>query len=380
MERFPPKLLERLEARRQQGMYRELKVISGLADFASNDYLGFARSNKLQPLIDELLAEYNFGTTGATGSRLLTGNHPLFTITEATIAALHKAEAALIFNSGFDANLGLLSCLPQRDDVVIYDEFIHASLRDGIRLSSAKSVKFRHNDLQDLAEKLNKLKSHTGERYIVTESVFSMDGDSPNLHEFVELAGKSSARLIVDEAHAIGFTKHGLIPEMDLELGVFARIITFGKAHGCHGAAVLGPEKLKEYLCNFARSLIFTTALSPHSVATIRAACQLIDSINGEEAIRTLKSNIDLFRTLAGEGGLQASIPDSRSPVQSFLIRENRACRTASENLATAGFDIRPILSPTVPKGSERLRISLHSFNSEDEIRSLIKNLATLKL
>ena len=380
MDRFPPSLLEKLEARRQQGLYRELKVISGLADFASNDYLGLARSNNLQPLIDELLAEYNCGFSGSTGSRLLTGNNSLTINTEANIAAMYKAEAALIFNSGYDANLGLLSSLPQRDDVVFYDELIHASLRDGIRLSNARAVKFKHNDFRDLRDKLNKLTPHPREVYIVTETVFSMDGDSPNLHEFVELAGRTSARLLVDEAHAIGITKHGLIPAMKLEHSVFARIITFGKAHGCHGAAVLGSGYLKEYLSNFARSLIFTTALSPHSVAAINASCRLIDSTHGEEAIRTLKNNIDLFRTLAGEGDLQALIPDSRSPVQSFLIRENNACKTASEKLATAGFDIRPILSPTVPKGSERLRISLHSFNSEDEIRSLIKNLATLKI
>src|SRR5690606_16899740 len=238
---------------------------------------GFSKSQKIFENSLKLLAKGNI-QNGATGSRLLSGNHSLYDEVEDMLCDYHKTEAALVFNSGYDANIGFFSSVPQRGDIIFYDEFIHASIRDGIKMSNARAYKFKHNDIQDLRahiERSLKVNNEGSELYIVTESVFSMDGDSPNLNTLVNICEKYSCHLMVDEAHAVGvFGKNGigLLQEMGIQDKVFARIITFGKALGCHGAAVLGNMELKDYLVNFARSFIYTTALPPHSLATILSA------------------------------------------------------------------------------------------------------------
>jgi len=306
---------------------------------------------------------------GSTGSRLLSGNLAYTENLEQEIADYHKSETGLIFNSGYDANLGLFSSLPQKGDTIILDELIHASIIDGSRLSFANRYSFRHNDLQSLEDKLKVAK---GNCYVAIESVYSMDGDTPPISEIQALTDKYNARLIVDEAHAVGLYGKGLINQLGLENQVFARIVTFGKALGCHGAIILGSGQLREYLINFSRSFIYTTAASFHQMAGIRMAYKLLPSAQTE--IDKLWENIDLFK----KGIPAAKLIKSDSAIQCLIAGSNEKARHIAMQLQDAGVDVRPILSPTVPKGTERLRICLHSYNTPDEITLLTDTLNKL--
>ena len=268
--KLPEILTKKILQRIENSSLRSLPTANHLIDFSSNDYLGFALSETIFDGTHKYLQDNNIKINGATGSRLLSGNHILFDKTEQFIAQFHQSESALLFNSGYDANIGFFSSVPQRNDVILFDELSHASIRDGIKNSNAKSFKFNHNDLEDLEIQI--LKNKKSITYVVTESDFSMDGDSPNLEELARLCQKHNCYLIVDEAHALGVfgeQGEGLVQSLNIHHLVFARIVTFGKSLGCHGAAILGSNNLKEYLINFARSFIYTTALSPHAVATI---------------------------------------------------------------------------------------------------------------
>src|SRR5436190_3874515 len=249
-------LNKKIDERKEQNSFRQLSLPKGgMIDFCSNDYLGIVKND----LLNRQSRFEQPDHSGATGSRLLTGNYKLIEETEQFIANFHNAEAGLIFNSGYDANVGLLSSVPQRGDTILYDYLSHASIRDGIRLSFAQSFSFQHNDLNDLEERLKKA---TGNIFVVTESVFSMDGDLCPLKDLVTLCEKYNANLIIDEAHAtgvIGKKGEGFVQTLNLESKVFARIHTFGKAIGVHGAIVLGSTSLRDYLINFARSFLYST-------------------------------------------------------------------------------------------------------------------------
>ncbi|GGH36814.1 aminotransferase class I/II-fold pyridoxal phosphate-dependent enzyme [Mangrovimonas yunxiaonensis] len=277
---LPEKLANKIHQRKTENALRTLGTSLPLTDFSSNDYLGFSKSEQLFNAAHAYLAANNIKHNGAAGSRLLSGNHSLYPKLEHMLSEFHNSEAALIFNSGYDANIGLFSSLPQRGDVVLYDEHIHASIRDGISMSHAKAYKFKHNNLTHLGELLKRYQQ-SDTIYVVTESVFSMDGDSPDLVQLSNLCKTYQAYLIIDEAHAIGILGNngsGLVQATGLEQHVFARLVTYGKALGCHGAAVLGSKALKQYLINFSRSFIYTTALPPHSLAAIQAAYQELPS------------------------------------------------------------------------------------------------------
>lgn len=379
MKQFPKKLQSRLNQRKENNSFRELNnIASNLIDFTSNDYLGFSKSKSIFTNTHQYLIEHELLQNGATGSRLLNGNHYLYTLVEEVISEFHESETALIFNSGYDANLGLLSCIPQKDDFIFYDEYSHASIRDGISLSNAKSYKFKHNDLTDLQEKLLRLTKTNikSEVYIVTESVFSMDGDSPDLIQFCEFCTEYNYRLIIDEAHAIGVFGNGkgLIQELRIQDQVFARLVTFGKALGCHGSAVLGSRNLREYLINFARSFIYTTALPLHNLATIKMA---YNELKNTDAIEKLHYNIQFFKSEIEYKNLSAYFINSDSAIQSCIIPENKLVKSISNKLKESGFNIKPILSPTVSKGEERLRFCIHSYNSKEEITKVLSFLAT---
>jgi len=356
---------KKLQERRDAGSYRTLKPENDLIDFCSNDYLGFARSAELKRKIEDEIARTSFIKNGSTGSRLLSGNSSYTEETEQYIAGLHNYEAGLIFNSGYDANLGLFSSLPQRGDTVICDELAHASIIDGCRLSFANRYSFKHNDLNNLEEKL---KAAKGNCYVAIESVYSMDGDTPPIEQIALLTERYGANLIVDEAHAVGLYGLGLIGD-DLAGKVFARVVTFGKALGSHGAIVLGSEKLRDYLINFSRSFIYTTAASPHQIISIKMAYQLL--LQSGEEIGKLKNNIRRFKENVNVTGLI----ESGSPIQCMVTRSNEKARQAAQLLQQSGMDVRAILSPTVAQGSERLRICLHSFNTINEIDLLINTI-----
>ncbi len=384
MFQFPSKLQDKIEIRKQNNAFRTLGVPNDLIDFSSNDYLGFATSEIIFKRASEILKEHNLERNGATGSRLLTGNHQLFETTETLIAACHGFPEALIFNSGYDANMGFFSSVPQRGDTIFYDEYCHASIRDGIAMSHAKAYKFAHNNFSDLEKKMSvraESRAINEEFYVVTESVFSMDGDQPDLRALVVLCEKFDCRLIVDEAHAVGVmgTGRGLLHELSLQARVFAQIVTFGKALGCHSAAILGSDELKQYLVNFARSFIYTTGQSPHTIATIQAAYeQLVSAATGDDMIENLHRNIAILQSNVIECQLQSHFIPSESAIHCCIVSGNSNARNISAVLQAKGFDVKPILSPTVPLGSERLRICLHSFNTKEQIEQLLQILATL--
>jgi len=362
-------LHKKLDERQSHNALRRLRLPDGKIDFCSNDYLGIATRG----LIEKALALNSPLTThhsplphGSGGSRLLAGNYPLIETTEKELAAFHDAEAGLIFNSGYDANLGVLSAIPQRGDTVLYDMLSHASIRDGIRLSFARSFSFAHNDLGDLKKKLS---GAEGNIFVVTESVFSMDGDHAPLAGIVELCRRHGAHLIIDEAHATGVTGkkgEGLVQDLGFQKDCLARIHTFGKAVGCHGAIILGSPALRDYLINFSRPFIYTTALPAASIAAIRMAYHLFPAMEKERS--HLQQLIDAFQ--------HADLPfqklNSRTAVQAVIVPGNDAVRALATQLQAGGLDVRPILYPTVPKGGERLRIVLHAFNTAEELERLI--------
>ncbi len=370
---FPKKLTQKLLHRIENNSLRTLGQKNTLIDFSSNDYLGFAKSEAIFNKTHQFLVDNSILQNGATGSRLLSGNHHLYNSIEKELSQFHNSEEALIFNSGYDANIGFFSSIPQRGDIILYDEFIHASIRDGIQLSNAQSFKFKHNNLDDLDKKISKHQSKNDtEIYVVTESIFSMDGDAPDLIAISKIIKKNNAHFIVDEAHAVGVFNKGLIQELNIETAIFARIITFGKALGCHGAVVLGSKELKQYLINFSRSFIYTTGLSPHALATIKFAySELIES----DAKEKLQKNILFFKQEINR--LQLNFIASNSAIHCCIISGNKNVKAISKKLQEKGFDVKAILSPTVNKGEERLRFCLHSYNSFEEITTILEHLVT---
>ena len=376
--KFPENLKNKIESRNQNNSLRKLASPNNLIDFASNDYIGFANSRIIFNATHSYLVETNIIQNGATGSRLLSGNHKVYPEVENYIAQFHQVESALIFNSGYDANVGFFGAVPQRNDIILYDELSHASIRDGIQLSNAKSYKFKHNDFEDLEELIHRFQSDSAEIYIVTESVFSMDGDCPNLEELVLISNNYNCNLVVDEAHALGVFGdygEGLVQMLNLQDSVFARIVTFGKGLGCHGAAIIGSNELKNYLVNFARSFIYTTGLSPHSVATVLVAYQHLKI--EKKAHEQLRNAIIHFNQEKNLLGLKPMFVRSKSAIQSAIIPGNQNVKLIANQLQEKGFDVKAILSPTVPEGQERLRFCLHSFNSKQEISELLGLLST---
>lgn len=366
--RLPSHIISKLNERIENNSFRTLNILEGV-DFYSNDYLGHAQSNEIYHKTNEFV-EQLVVKNGATGSRLISGQSYLVEETEDYLAEFYKSDAALLFNSGYVANIGVLTTIPKRNDVIFYDELVHASIREGLRLSHAKSQKFKHNDYDDLE---NKLKHAEETKYIVVESVYSMDGDQCDLEKILQLCEKYNAYLIIDEAHGVGVVgkeKKGLSYEVN-HPHIIAKIVTFGKAMGCHGAAVLGNQELKKYLVNFCKAFIYTTGLSPHSVATILSSHQLFSSLKTS----LLERNISYFKEIVNKNNLQHLFISCDTAIQSLMVGGNDKTRFFAKKLQQAGYIVKPILSPTVPEGTERIRICLHSYNSEDEIKLLISHI-----
>lgn len=346
------KFQRNLQDRKEKGSLRSLLSFDNHIDFWSNDYLGLARIPHKLELI------------GSTGSRLISGNSKVVEEVERQVATHFESEAALIFNSGYDANLGLFSSLPQKGDTIIYDEFVHASVRDGIRLSFANSFSFRHNDVEDLKKKLQKAE---GTVFVAVESLYSMDGDIAPLVEINHLCKELDALLIIDEAHSGGvFGKEGkgLCQELGIADSVFIRLFTFGKAFGAHGAAVCCSDEVREFLINFARSFIYTTAL-PESM--YQHILHQIEESKQDILRKKLQMNIAYFSSR-----IQSALSAANSPIQIIEFSDLETCKLKAEQLQEAGFAAKAILPPTVPTGSQRLRICIHAFNTKEEIDGLI--------
>ena len=356
---------ERLDDRKRKGLLRVLPGEQRLLDFTSIDYLGLSRSEQLSHSIREALANLP-KRNGSTGSRLLSGDSSLAARVESKLAGVFKSESTLLFNSGYSANLAVLSSIPQRNDTVIYDELAHASIKDGTRLSLAKKLTFRHNDLGDLEHKISR---SSGRVFVVVESVYSMDGDECPLRDLIALSEKHSFYVILDEAHTTGVNGPlgaGTCVENSLHEKIAIRIYTFGKGMGVCGACVAGSEKLIGYLVNYARPFIYTTAPSQYTLASILCAFEFLASnIHLQE---NLKTRIRKFLEVANAFPNRTN---STSAIQTCIIPGNSAIRRVAIHLQQNGFDVRPIVYPTVPKGKERLRICLHVFNSDEEINAL---------
>ena len=379
MDEYFKKELQKLQS---EDSLRLLKANSSGIDFYSNDYLGLAKSKYIFEKSNEILAGLSLkNINGSTGSRLLSGHTAYIESLEKKISTFHESEDCLIMNSGYNTNLSVFGCFAKRADTIIYDEFIHASIRDGITLSRANNFSFKHNDLSDLERKIKRAK---GNLFIAVESVYSMDGDLADLISIQNLCDKHGAHLIVDEAHAVGlYGSHGqgLVYAADIQDKVLARIVTFGKALGVHGAAVLGSQNMKNYLVNKARAFIFTTSITPHTLCSIDAVYEELPNMQG--AREKLRQNIDQYETLAKQILQLTNIP--KTQIKTLMMPDGRDVNTIlkikqmANSLVSDGFTVRPILYPTVAKGSERLRITLHSYNTDKEIKSLINSISKLQ-
>lgn len=362
---FYQNLASELEKRKQEGSLRKLTLPNNSIDFYSNDYLGLAQNQELIEKINEKNKTENH-KLGSTGSRLISGNSAYFEEVENDLAQIFESESTLIFNSGYMANVGVFSCLPKRGDTILYDELSHACIKDGMRLSFAEKFSFKHNDLNDLEKKLKRAK---GQIFIATESVFSMDGDFAPLAKMAILSEKYNAQLIVDEAHSTGFfgkNGSGLVCHLGLSQKIPIRIHTFGKAMGTHGACITGPKILTSYLINFCRPFIYTTAMQFHNLVSIKMA---FEQLAIEPDLQSkLYENITLFKNHLSP---KTKTIDSSSAIQVVLISGNEKVKHAALQIQKQGFMVKPILSPTVKKGGERLRICLHAYNTTSEINQL---------
>ncbi|PIF45882.1 8-amino-7-oxononanoate synthase [Chryseobacterium sp. 52] len=352
---------EALDKRKETGILRSLRPELKGTDFYSNDYLGLTRNKEFQQLLLRQVQENNTLLSGSSGSRLISGNSNTATETENYIAGQHQYPAALLFSSGYNANLAVFSTLPDRHDTIIVDEQIHRSVHDACRMSHAKKIKFRHNDLEDLE---HILKKQSGQCFIAIESLYSMDGDLAPIREITALAKKYNAALIVDEAHAFGVFGYGLIEKYQLHNDIPVAVMTYGKALGAHGAAVLCHETVKSYLVNFASPFIYTTSAQDFLWVAIKTGYEFLKQKPGLS--QKLHQNIKTFRKQKIE------TPSSEvSPIQAVLVPENNRLRALQKTLSDKGILTYAVYSPTVKTGTERLRICLHSFNTEEEILAL---------
>ena len=368
----------------RQGRLRSLRTVVGtqgrklvidgreVVNFSSNNYLGLADDPALREAVSEAVKEHG---VGAGASRLISGNHDLHIELEKSLAGLHEAEAALLFNSGYQANLGAITSVVDRGDLVFSDELNHASIIDGCRLSRAKVVVYRHRDVADLEARLNTTEGRR--KLIVSDSVFSMDGDLAPWPELSELATRHDAMLMVDEAHALGVvgagglaTKLGVQPDIT--------VATLGKAAGGFGAYVAGSTMLRTYLLNVARSFIFTTAPMLPNVAASLAAVRLLTNQTGNERREALYERIDQLRAILVD--LELLAPGSgTTAIFPIVIGDNQKAMHCSARLWDQGLYVQGIRPPTVAPNTSRLRVALMATHTREDIAHLGDALAQLR-
>ncbi|KFH45670.1 putative 8-amino-7-oxononanoate synthase-like protein [Hapsidospora chrysogenum ATCC 11550] len=395
-----------LARRGTQGRLRRLTIPTPeTVDFSSNSYLSLSRDQDIwSAYLDRLQqspANQGF-SLGSGGSRLLDGNSAAAEALECTAAAFHGAPAGLLFNSGFEANTGLFGCAPQPGDVVVYDELIHASVHDGIRLSRARGISFAHNCvrgksrtsldhvLSELTQGQDGHRLRAGEInvFVAVESVYSMDGDLAPLADIVECVEErlpnGNGYIVVDEAHATGWLGErgrGLVCHLGLEDRVWARVHTFGKAMGCAGAIVLCSPTTRQYLINYARSFIYTTAMGYPTLAGIQTAYEYLESGRVEPRLAHLRSLIKHTHRLLTSICTRHQPPPrdvvlytkEGVPESPIIPLFTAHARSLAEYLQRRGFMVRPIVAPTVPAGTDRVRLCLHAGNTMEEVQGLCK-------
>lgn len=379
-------LEKRLVDRKQRGLLRKRKLINSpqqpqiicdnktLINFASNDYLSLANNSKIANVLQQSQQEYGFGS-GA--SHMICGHQPPHKKLEKTLAKFTQRDSTLLFSSGYMANLAILQSLSGKGDVIVADKLNHASLIDGVKLSQADSVRYPHCDMVLLDKRLSKGKQN---KFVVTDSVFSMDGDIAPLKEIVRLCEKYHAILIVDDAHGFGVLGEygrGCIEHFDLDQKKLPVLMgTLGKAIGGYGAFVAGEKKLIKYLTQTARSYIYTTAM-PACVAAANLE-NLKALIKYPERNRNLKSNISYFRKFCNKKNIP--LLESITAIQPIIIGDNQTLLDVNKQLLNAGIMVGAIRPPSVPNNTARLRITLSAMHSKGDIDYLISQLFKLKL
>ena len=386
-----------LDRRRRIGSIRKLTPYhdddvrnSRIVDFSSNDYLGLAQSQRQHDMVSAAYEKLPRKLLGSTGSRLLTGDSHYAHSLEDRLAKLHNRQAALLFNSGYDANLAVLSCLTM-DSIVVIDELGHNSLQMGLKLSRNCSVyTFRHNDASDLkrilSEQTTSPQAKQKNLLVVVESVYSMDGDVAPISEILNIATTYNACVICDEAHGLGVFGNqgtGLIAELGLEShpALLAHVFTFGKAAGCHGAVVCGSSSLKEFLLNYGRPIVYSTSLPLHSLVTIDCAYESMAGPIGKQLRQQVHEWAHVFQQSMQRILEQIQPPSkiwlvpSHTPIQALVVPGNTACIQFCSilwELSNHRIRLYPIRSPTVQSGEERVRIILHSHNTRNELDELL--------
>ena len=364
-----------LTSLKSQDQLRRLDAIRGV-NLSSNDYLGLAADPRLRQAVVSALAAGI--PVASTGSRLLSGNSDIWEQLESEITRFMGVEAVLYFNSGYSANVGVLSALIRPGDVVFSDAANHASIIDGLRLSGARKVIFPHLDMNFIERELRKEFSGGAQKFIVTESVFSMDGDRAPVADLVALAEKYGAELIIDEAHATGVLGpqgRGLVSACGLSARVLVTIHPCGKALAGMGCFVCCSEKLKQFLVNRARTFIFSTALPPYIAAQMRASISIVAA--ADRARADLAALSAFLRGRLRDAGFDIGRGDTQ--IVPICLGENERALRFSALLNDAGFGVRPIRPPSVPAGASRLRISLHAKLSSDDLARFADVLVSIR-
>lgn len=393
-------IADSLTRRRHSSTLRRLTLpAKESVDFSSNDFLSLSTSSELRRRYLAELSSCPDFPLGSGGSRLLDGNTNYAEALESQIAAFHGASTALLANSGFDANSAIFSTLPQPGDLIVYDALIHASVHDGMRASrvpTAHRFSFQHNDVDSFASILRHLLTHSlpfasgrSSLFVALEAIYSMDGDVAPLSAIISTIDtlvpaplRRNIHLVVDEAHATGVLGprgSGLVCSLNLESRISVRLHTFGKALGAHGAAILCSQPMKEYLINYARPLIYTTFMPFPTLALVRAAYSMLqDGVAAESASRLSALGVRLW---TGLKRIQARYPptvlyvgddDTACPVSPIFSLRTSQPRLLAAACQEAGYLVRPIMPPTVPTGSERVRVCLHAGNTESEVDGLL--------
>lgn len=355
--------------REARGLRRTLRVPQGI-DLCSNDYLGLSRHPRMMAAMAAAVMSEG---CGSGGSRLLRGHRAAFARVEEAFASFKGTGRSLYFSSGYLANLAVLSTLPQRGDRILADRANHASLRDGVRLSPATPVAFAHNDVAALARLL--AQPGTGHTFVVTESLFSMDGDRPPLAEYAALCHAAGATLVVDEAHAVGLygvRGSGLLERDGVPAGDVISINTAGKALGVSGAFVAGPDWAIEYLVQRARPFVFSTAAPPAVAAALEESLGLIAAEPWRR--EQLAARTSRFRRSLAEAGIGGVTGDGA--IIPVVIGDAAQAVTVAEQMQAAGFDVRAIRPPTVPEGTARLRLSVNVTLTDTAIDGAVSSLA----
>lgn len=374
MTELPSILNSRLEEFSQRGKLRRLQNRHGL-DLTSNDYLGFTSDPVLRERFNKAVQDSSV-PLGASGSRLLRGQIEVFEKIEERLAKFSGKESALLFSSGYQANLGLYSALLTTNDLVFSDEYNHASIIDGIKLSRSLCLVYPHNDIAALKELLEKNKNHIGLKVICTESIFSMEGDEAHLEEIVALAAEYSCLVVVDEAHATGIFGSGLVHSKNLQDKVFATVHMAGKALGASGAWIAADSKFKEFLINFSRPFIYSTAPLPLLAVILENSLKYYEEVGAERARSILSlSSYFILKIDAQQTRYNFSIPDVKSCIVPLIIGGTSRTVAIAAKLQELNYDVRAIRPPTVPEGTSRLRIVLNSKLTAGHIDTFVRDL-----